>query len=306
MSGRLSKLLGRGSQPGGPPAPFIVGMGRSGTTLLRLMLDAHSELAIGPETEFAPEVIRACRGDGATPAELMTLLREQRKWGDFDLDEAELERRFAAAPKLTGGAALRAFFQLYADGQGKPRWGDKTPAYVKRMPMISKALPEARFVHVIRDGRDVALSRAKRASDPASPAKAAETWRKRIGKAREASKRLDHYLEVRYEDLITDTEPALRRVAEFVELPFEEGMLRYYERAGERLEEISRDLPAQGTKASRPGEERAAAHALAKEPPKPDRIAAWRERMSAEDVAAFEDVAGDLLAELGYPTGAPS
>ena len=301
MSGPLSKLLGRGSQPGGPPAPFIVGMGRSGTTLLRLMLDSHSELAIGPETEFAPEVIRACR-KGATPAELLALLREQRKWGDFDLDEAELERRFAAAPKLTGGAALRAFFELYAESQGKPRWGDTTPAYVKRMPMISKALPEARFVHVIRDGRDVARSRAKRASDPASPAKAAETWRKRIGKAREQAKRLDHYLEVRYEDLVTDTEATLRRVVEFAELPWEDGMLRYYERAGERLEEISRDLPAQGAKASRPGSERAAAHALAKEPPKADRIAAWREQMSADDVAAFEAVAGDLLAELDYPT----
>ena len=80
-------------------------------------------------------------------------------------------------------------------------------------------------------------------------------------------------------------------------------MLRYYERAGERLEEISRDLPApQGSKAERSGEERAAAHALAKEPPKADRIAAWRDQMSAEDVAAFEAVAGDLLAELGYPT----
>ncbi len=302
MSGRLGRLLGRGSPPPGPPAPFIVGMGRSGTTLLRLMLDAHSQLAIGPETGFAPELVRACRGGAAAPADLVALLREQRSWGDFDLDEDELERRFAAA-RLDAGSALREIYTLYAEGQHKPRWGDKTPAYVKRMPMIARALPEARFVHVIRDGRDVALSRAKRAiHEPAPPARAAEKWRKRILRAREAAERLDHYLEVRYEDLVTDTEPTLRRVAEMVELPWEDGMLRYYERAGERLTEISRDLPAKGTKASRPGAERAAAHALAKEPPKPDRIAAWREQMSPADVVAFESVAGDLLEDLGYPT----
>ena len=81
-------------------------------------------------------------------------------------------------------------------------------------------------------------------------------------------------------------------------------MLRYYERAGERLAEmLARPARRRAPSASRPGSERAAAHALAKEPPKADRIAAWREQMSAEDVAAFEAVAGDLLAELGYQTG---
>lgn len=303
---KLLHRLGRAARRShGPPAPFVVGVGRSGTTLLRLMLDSHPELAIPPETGFAPDVIRACGRRGARPADLIALLREQRSWGDFDVDEAELERRFAAAPRLDAGSALREFYGLYAEGHAKPRWGDKTPAYVKRMPMIERALPEARFVHVIRDGRDVALSRAKRSlRKPAPPARAAETWRKRILRARQQSKRLRHYIEVRYEDLVTDTEATLRRVAEAIELDWDPVMLRYHERAPERLAEISRDLPAKGTKAERPGTERAAAHALAKEPPKPDRIATWRERMSQDDRAAFESVAGDLLADLGYEVGA--
>jgi len=169
--------------------------------------------------------------------------------------------------------------------------------------MISKALPEARFVHVIRVGRDVALSRAKRATEPATPERAAATWTKRIGKAREAAERLDHYLEVRYEDLVTNTEATLRRVCELIELPFDEAMLRYHERASERLEEISRDLPARGEKAARAGAERASAHALAKQPPDAGRIAAWRRQMPDADRAAYEAVAGDLLAELGYEVG---
>ena len=256
-----------------------------------------------------PDVIRACARSALTPAELMALLREQRSWGDFDLDEAELERRFAAARKLDGGSALRAFYGLYAEGQGKPRWGDKTPAYVKRMPMIERALPEARFVHVIRDGRDVRSRAAKRRhARAATPAeRAAETWRKRILRAREQAERLEHYLEVRYEDLVTDTEATLRRVAELIELPWDDGDARATTSARPSASRRSRaTCPPQGTKAEPPGRRAAAAHALAKEPPKAERIAAWRERMSAADRAAFESVAGDLLAELGYEVGVGS
>ncbi len=296
--------LRRRGTPAGPPAPFIVGMGRSGTTLLRLMLDSHPELAIGPETGFVPEVARAFRRRRPHPSEVIALLREQRTWGDFDLDEAELSARLASAERLDASAALRILYGLYAEGQEKSRWGDKTPAYVRRMPLIAKVLPEARFIHVIRDGRDVSISRAKRASDPATPGRAAEAWRKRILRAREQARRLRDYTEVRYEDLVVDTEPTLRRVAETIELPWDDAMLRYYERAEERLEEISRDLPAAGSKAARPGSERAAAHALAKEPPRRERIAAWKDQMSDPDRAEFEAVAGELLSELGYEVGA--
>jgi hypothetical protein len=282
-------------------APFIVGVGRSGTTLLRIMLDSHPQLAIGPETGFVPEVIRACRRRGPAPEALLDLLRRDRRWGDFDLDEAELMERFGALRRRSAGEVLRTLYELYAEGQGKPRWGDKTPAYVKRMPMIQRALPEARFVHVIRDGRDVALSRARRAlREPAPAERVADVWRGRILRAREQARRLDGYLEVRYEDLVTDTEPTLRRVCEFIELPWDPAVLRYYERAGERLAEVSRDLPAKDGKIERSGAERAAAHALIKEPPKRERIAAWREQMSLADREAFEAVAGDLLTELGY------
>jgi Sulfotransferase family len=304
LASGLAARIRRRPEPGGPPSPFVVGVGRSGTTLLRLMLDSHPELAIPPETGFVPDVIRACGRRGTDAAAVVGLLREQRSWGDFDLDEAELQRRIASAPRTDAASALRALYGLYAEGQGKPRWGDKTPAYVKRMPMIERALPEARFVHVIRDGRDVALSRARRAiREPAPPERAAETWRNRILRARDQAGRLDHYLEVRYEDLVTDTESTLRRVASAIELEWDPAMLRYHEHAWERLAEISRDLPAKGSKAERPGAERAAAHALAKEPPAPDRIAAWREGMDEPDRAAFESVAGDLLAELGYEVG---
>jgi hypothetical protein len=306
----MSLLRRNHSQPSAaapPPAPFVVGVGRSGTTLLRMMLDAHPDLAIGPETHFVPDLIRASRGRRGSPERALRAIVESRRWGDFDLDAGELEARLRGLDPFGPAGALRAFYALYAESQGKPRWGDKTPVYVTKMREIAATLPEARFVHLIRDGRDVALSRARRAMRGAArPEAAARKWRDRIREARRQAGRVPHYLEVRYEDLVTDTEPTLRRVAEFVELPWDEAMLAYHERAPERLREVARDLPPEEGKQHRPAEERMAAHALTAEPPSRERIGAWREQMSEADRSAFEHVAGDLLAELGYPVGEPA
>lgn len=282
------------------PAPFIVGMGRSGTTLLRLMLDAHSEVAIPPETHFVPAVIDACAKRGATAEEVASVMTSDSHWGDLGVDADALRSSLAQHKRLDAGTALRSFYELYSAREGKPRFGDKTPIYVVSMRSIEKALPEARFIHMIRDGRDVALSRWKRASEPAPAEKVARTWRRRIGKAREQAKKLGHYTELRYEDLVTDTEAQLRRIAEFLDLDFDPAMLSYHERAADRIAEMSRDLAQSDGSVRRSGEERANAHRLTSKPPSAGRIAAWREEMSAEDREEFEGVAGDLLAELGY------
>ena len=80
---------------------------------------------------------------------------------------------------------MRTFFELYAEREGKPRWGDKTPNYVKRMKQIQRTIPEARFVHMIRDGRDAALSRFKRLlKEPPPMETVAERWVKKIEGAR--------------------------------------------------------------------------------------------------------------------------
>ena len=289
-----------GSQPTTPPVPFIVGVGRSGTTLLRLMLDAHPDLAIPPETHFVPDLIELFEADDASADRVVEIITSGRHWGDFGLEEEALRERLESAEPLDAAGTIRAFFDLYAQGHGKPRWGDKTPIYVKHMRDIEDVIPEARFIHLLRDGRDVALSRAGRALRHAAPMpKVARRWKRRILEAREQGGRLAHYLEIRYEDLILDTEPTLRRVAEFVELPWDERMLSYHERAGDRLAEFG-DLPSVGGKPQRPGQERLAAHAKTREPPDPARLSRWKTEMSRRDRAAFERVAGDLLGELGY------
>lgn len=291
-------LARRGDQR---PAPFVVGVGRSGTTLLRLMLDAHPRLAVPPETHFVPELIARARL--RVPAEeLVDEIVAARNWDDFGLDAGALRGRVAALGDDRAATILRAFYTLYAERQGKDRWGDKTPIYVKRMRLIADVLAEARFIHLIRDGRDVALSRRRRGMGAGKPiTNVAERWRRRITLARRQARRLrGRYLEVRYEDLVADPEPQLRAICDLCELELDPAMLAHHERAAERLAELGHDLAPEGRRRERSGEERLAAHAMAARPATGERSGAWRTEMSEEERAGFEAVAGDLLAELGY------
>jgi hypothetical protein len=285
----------------------VVGATRSGTTLLRLRLDAHPEIAIPSETHFIPELIRAREKHGATPDRMIELLTSHRRWGDFHIEASELQARWEQlGDGLTGPEAVRTFFRIYGEKQGgPPRWGDKTPGYVKQMREIQEYLPEARFIHLIRDGRDVALSQAERSLDEEAPsiAEVAERWQRRIRSAREQAVELNHYLEVRYEDLVADPEATLRRICEEIELPFDPAMLDYHRRAAGRLSEMDRDLGDGNSGPVRSGTERLAGHAMTTEPPTTDRSGRWQREMPAADVAEFERVAGGMLAELGYETG---
>ena len=289
-----------------PPAPFVVGATRSGTTLLRLMLDAHPELAIPSETHFIPELIGAREKHGASREQMLELMVSHRRWGDFGLEPSELDAAWAELDPLTGPDAVRAFFRLYATKLGKPeaRWGDKTPGYVKSMREIQTFLPEARFVHLIRDGRDVALSVLKQDWGPQSIEAAAEKWRSRVLRGRAQQPYLGFYIEVKFEDLVLDTERELRRICEFIELDFDPAMLGYHETAERRLQEKARALPrAHG--APQAAEKRLASHAKTFEPPNPELIGTWRKKMPAADRAAYESLAGDLLADLGYELETP-
>ncbi len=287
-----------------PPAPFVVGVTRSGTTLLRLMLDAHPEMAVPPETHFVLDVVRAFKAGPVTSERFVEIVTSHRRWPDFGLDAAALRERVSAPEPLEPGDALRAFYRLYAERAGKPRWGDKTPGYLRRMRAIERVLPEARFVHLIRDGRDVAVSITGLHFGPHTVRDAAERWARRIRRARRQGAKVRHYTEVRYEDLVEDPEQTLRRICHCIELPWDEAMLEYHERAPERLMEITRDLPR--GRGSREGEvipagQRVAIHERASRPPQSDRVGRWRTEMSDSDRRLFAQTAGDLLEELGYP-----
>lgn len=285
------------------PAPFIVGVPRSGTTLLRLMLDAHPDLAIPPETNFIHHAAEACKRASDPRRSFLETVTSHNRWGDLRIEGDLLAQRVHAIEPFDLGEAMRTLYRLYAEKFGKPRWGDKTPHYVRRMTLVHEVLPEAYFIHVIRDGRDVALSVKDLWFGADSVEEAARRWRGAIERARRHSSKLPHYLEIRYEDLVSDTESTLRKISDFVDLPWNLGMLDYHKTAGGRLRELERDKAAPDSKTVIRAEDRSAIHSLTGKPPQRDRMGRWRQEMTATDRKRFEEVAGETLRELGYEVG---
>ena len=285
--------------------PIVVGAARSGTTLLRLMLDAHPALAIPPESHFLPACVELARGPSPTPEELVACVtRSPAKmpaWIDFGIDEsvyAASVRRLRRPLSVRDG--VREFYRLYAALHGKARAGDKTPGYVQQIGAIGELLPEARFIHIIRDGRGAMASLRHLWFSPSRDmAELARYWRAQVNAGRAAAAEGRPVLEVRYEALLETPEIELRRICAFVDLDFDERMLRYYERAAERLtEHQGRVLPSGETLTP---EQRRAQQASATQPLQLARKASWREMLTASDVRRFQAVAADLLGELGYP-----
>jgi hypothetical protein len=283
------------------PAPFIVGVPRSGTTLLRLQLDAHPELALPAETGFGG-VARRLEGSAVTRDELLDALTGMPTWVDLAMSRDELGDLLAGVEDGDLTAGLRAFYRGYAAARGKTRYGDKTPGHAADMEVLARVLPEAHFIHIIRDGRDVALSLSEVSWGPADITLAAEKWVSELRRARKRAHGLARgtYMELRYEDLVAEPEPVLRKVARFVDLPWDEAMLAYHRKAEERMSrEMARTLKPLGG-GTITAEERARQHELVSRPPSQSRVGRWRTEMSPEDRAAFELVAGKMLKRLGY------
>ncbi|HKO60953.1 MAG TPA: sulfotransferase, partial [Pyrinomonadaceae bacterium] len=139
------------------PVPFIVGVPRSGTTLLRLMCDAHPDLSVPPEMGFMPAVARLHSEARPARSAFLRAVTGLPSWQDANIDRAEFEAAVSAVEPFHVSEAIRTFYRTYARRFGKSRWGDKTPAYCLHMRDIERILPEARFIHIIRDGRDVGL-----------------------------------------------------------------------------------------------------------------------------------------------------
>ena len=265
-----------------PPFPFFVGCGRSGTTLVRALVDAHPDMAIPPESHFVVAEAPP-RGEPFDAAALLDALAASDRFALWGLDPGDV----AAAVAGTAGYpdAVRAVFALWAERAGKPRYGDKTPGYVVHVAAIARLFPEAVFVHVIRDGRDVAASFLD-VGWAASAEEAARHWALRVRRGRRGGRALGpgRYHELRYEDLVADPEPALRGVCDAVGLAFDPAMLDHRARA----DEVARTT-------SHPGYHRHLA-----EPVRPD-LRDWRSDLTPSEQARVELVAGSLLAELGYP-----
>jgi Sulfotransferase family len=222
-------------------------------------------------------------------------------WQDFGVDADEFRRELQALVPFDASEGFRAFYRLYAKQQGKPRYGDKTPIYCEHVALIERVLPEAHFVHIIRDGRDASLSLRRMWFAPAQDMAAlARYWRTMVRAARDAGRRAAAYLEVGYEELVLNPKPVLEAICAFVDLRFDEAMLRHWERAPVRLREHRTRRRADGTVLVT-HEQRLMQQRFTMQPPDPERLFRWRIEMTAQERAEFLSAAGDTLDELGYP-----
>lgn len=266
--------------------PFIVGCGRSGTTLLVSMLDSHPDLAIPGESGFVLDVCSQSASPSSPDLESFCACLESfdrfRRW---NLDPDELRRDLEAHRPANGVDAMRLTYASYAAHQGKSRYGDKTPDYVLQIRELAALFPESQFIHLIRDGRDVALANLAASWGPDSIPAAARYWRHRVraGQRAGATLRPDRYLEVRYEELLDDTPSVLRTVTDFIGLTYDSSMLLHDDAARRQL-----------TMSPDPSADR---NLLL---PPTQGLRDWRRDMSAGDLVVFEVIAGRLLVELGY------
>ncbi|MBA3561161.1 MAG: sulfotransferase [Actinobacteria bacterium] len=272
-------------------APLLVlGVSRSGTTLLRVVLDRSPGIAIPDESFFIPLLARRHRGqvDRERFLDDVRRLPAPAAWGLAPADVAS-HLRSPASP----GGAIAAIYEAYATKQAKPRWGDKTPMYMRHLPLLERLFPDAQYVHLIRDGRDAALSFLRMPertftrtwAHPDTPAEFACLWRTEVAAARRLGLRVgsSRYLEVRYEDLVAGLEGVILEICEFANLPYEPAMLDYTQAV-----DVS----------EKPHQQRLL------QPLTPG-VRDWRTEMAAPDIRAFEAIAGDLLLQLDYDLSQP-
>ncbi len=277
---------------GSPNHPFfIVGVHRSGTTLLRYMLSSHSRIYIPPESDFIPNFFwhrpTAELSERRIADILDTIFSRYRFAGEWRGDPPRVRALASEMPEHTPAALLEALYREYARQNGAERWGDKTPIYASYLDLIHRIFPQAQFLHIIRDGRDAALSmleKYERDEFHVDVFFAARNWVRRIRKAQASGARLGPglYYELRYESLVQSPERELRAVCDFLGETFEPGMLVHQRLA---LERIPSDSHFFGS---------------VRKPTTRQRVGRWCEVLSPADQRLVQYVEGKLLIELGY------
>jgi hypothetical protein len=266
---------------------FIFGCPRSGTSLLSRMLASHPNLAVPYESHLYDSVFPIVQrhGDPSRRSARARLVSE--------ILRTEPIRRWTPPPSVADTldaiqrddfhGIVEALMRTWAASQGKSRWGEKTPQHTFCWRAISAGFPGLQVVHLIRDGRDVALSYRAAHFGPKHVYPLARRWRNYLAAAEEARATLGDqvFLQVRYEDLVTDPERELRRICRFLGEEFAPSMLAFHRGRNFHVDQRN----AQNLQ----------------RPVMTDNIGRWRTGLTAREVRIFEALAGTYLERYGYP-----
>ena len=271
---------------------FIIGFQRSGTSLLRMMLDSHPDVAIPLDTTglWARYEQRLSEFGPLTDLESRRRLVESilsderiRLWETpLGVDDVIGASRLPGYPGVIDG-----FQNAYARAKGKAHWGDKDPGNMGRLGSVLRWFPDARIVHIVRDGRDACMSLLKQDFGGEDLLQCAEAWREQVWWVRQIGRILgeSQYFELRYEDLVERPEQVLRELVEFLGFEWSPEMLEYHRRVDEAVPDEKRHI-----------------WPLLDRPPQRSALYRWKTDMRRGERVCFEKRAGAVLQDLGYET----
>ena len=267
---------------------FVVGVPRSGTTLMRFMLCAHPGISIAPETNYLNRWMRFYSHlDVRKPGEFEVFWEDFRRlelFPSFGIDPDSTLKRIRAAQAHDHRAIFACIAREYAARTGKARWGEKTPKHEHYLRVLLEWFPAARVIYLLRDPRAVAASLLSKDWGGSYVHAHAERWRKSSVRAGLWAKD-DRVRVLQYEELVREPERVLHSVCDFLNERFTPAMIErsnvsdyvlYPGRQGE-----SEELPIL-------------------KPLNPASIDAWRKRLSSAQVSMIEHVAGDEMRRRGY------
>jgi hypothetical protein len=263
------------------PLLFVGGAPRSGTTLLRNMLAAHPQLAVPDESPFIynvyKELVRRRAADDTDLA--WRLIRQARFFKQWQLHPARVEEVLARVPPRTYADVIRALFAAYALQRGRPSTADKTPHHALWFDWSAIQFPRTRFVHLVRDPREVCMALAVQPWHRGGIEAAAHDWVRTVRRARQAQAVLgDRFLELRFQELVARPAQELQRLCAFAGLPFAAEMLSY---------------PSTGQPLRDPH------HASSRRRPQP-RLRRWQADLDPADIQLIELIAGQTMIAAGY------
>jgi hypothetical protein len=266
---------------------FIGGCDRSGTTLLAAMLGNHSACLTTPESQFKTNILPVLEGSLDRIRTERVVTRIGKHWR-FRLWGMELPGSYGGelGERAPYGEILAWMARQYGREVEKPDarwWIDHTPVNLRYAARLAEIFPEARFLHIVRDGRAVAASVIPLDWGPNTIVHAAPWWGERVshGLAAETLPGPARALRVTYEELVREPERVMRGVCDFCAIPYEPAVLVS---AGFRVPKYTENQ-----------------HALIGGTPDPSRIDAWRSKLTRREIEIFEASTGDLLPLLGYP-----
>ncbi|RJQ76337.1 MAG: sulfotransferase [Desulfobacteraceae bacterium] len=270
------------------PAPFfVIGAQRSGTTLLRLMLNSHPDVAIPEEGTFWMPLLRSYGKNPQAPiqkAVLQNYLRYISKNSQFKLwllDDSVIREKALSMERITLSHLMSLYYDAYAQVQGKMQIGDKTPSFFRMVPVLSNLFPQAKFIHIVRDGRDIYLSLRKMGRKDNISVGALE-WAFKVLKAQRDLAKIDpvRVLQLRYEDLLAAPGSKLEEICAFLHVTYDSAMLDFWKTSHNYI----------GCHHSQ----------YIFEPVASDNIKKWKNRLSSVEVAKFQRIAGTQLGRMRY------